>query len=256
MEFVDTHCHLYFEKLKIRLDQVIQSAQTSEVSKMICVGTTLAESQESVKIAGQFPGVWAAVGTHPHEAEEFLNQSGRKSIMAELINSPKVVAIGEIGLDYYKSRTPKGIQQKALREQIEIGLPSGLPFIFHVRDGWSDFWQVFDDYKGLTGVIHSFSSGVKQLNAALDRGLYVGLNGIMTFTKDHAQLDAAKQVALDKMMLETDAPFLTPAPNRNEVCEPRHTIETAKFLANLRGEDIEELARQTTANAGKLFKLT
>jgi TatD DNase family protein len=172
-----------------------------------------------------------------------------------LLSRPKVVAVGEIGLDYYKSRTPKDTQQTALREQIEAGLPTGLPFIFHVRDGWSDFWKIFDDYKDLTGVIHSFSSGVKQLDAALNRGLYVGLNGIMTFTKDQAQLEAAKQVPSDRLLLETDAPFLAPVPFRGQACEPSHVIATAEFLAGLRQENIGDLAAVTTANARKLFKL-
>ena len=138
---------------------------------------------------------------------------------------------------------------------METALPTELPFIFHVRDAWNDFWPTFDDYKGLKGVIHSFSSGVKQLEAALSRDLYIGLNGIMTFTKDQAQLEAARQVPLDRLILETDAPFLTPAPFRGQVCEPKYVIATAEFLANLRGESIEELSRATTINALKLFGL-
>jgi TatD DNase family protein len=219
------------------------------------VGTSLPESQECVELSANNEGIWTAVGVHPHGAEEFLQDPEHKTKMAQLIGQKKVVAVGEIGLDYYKSQTPKDVQQKALRRQIEIGLPAGLPFIFHVRDAWADFWQIFDEYDGLTGVVHSFSSGVKQLNAALDRRLYVGLNGIMTFTKDHAQLDAARQVPLDRLVLETDAPFLTPAPNRDEICEPKHTAVTAEFLANLKDEPIKEFASITSANAQKVFKL-
>src|SRR5205823_6096866 len=125
---------------------------------------------------------------------------------------------------YYKSETPREVQEKAFRAQIETGLPSGLPFTFHVRDAWKDFWRIFDEYPGLKGVVHSFSSGSKQLDAALSRDLYIGLNGIMTFTKDHAQLDAAKLVPLDKLILETDAPFLTPAAHRGDICEPKHIV--------------------------------
>lgn len=222
---------------------------------MIAVGTSLDESQQSIAIADTHDGVWAAVGSHPHEADKF-NLQGGKDRLRKFLAQPKVVAVGEIGLDYYKSHTSKQDQRNALRAQIETGLPSGLPFIFHVRDGWSDFWQIFDEYNNLTGVIHSFSSGVKQLNKTLERGLYVGLNGIMTFTRDHAQLEAARQVPLEKLVLETDAPFLTPAPQRDEVCEPRHTAVTANFLAELRGEALEDLAAATTANAQKLFKLS
>lgn len=256
MELVDTHCHLYFEQLESQLDDVVKNAESAGVKKMICVGTSLPESEESIGIAAKYEGVWAAVGAHPHEAADFLADKNHRATMAELLGRPKVVAIGEIGLDYYKSQTPKDVQEKALRAQIEAGLPSGLPFIFHVRDAFSDFWRIFDEYDNLTGVIHSFSSGTKQLNAAIERGLYVGLNGIMTFTKDHAQLDAARQVPLSRLLLETDAPFLTPAPNRSEVCEPKHTAVTAEFLAELRGESIEEIAQATTANSLKLFNLS
>lgn len=256
VEFVDTHCHLYFKQLKSQLDDVIKNAQIAGVKKMICVGTSLPESKESIEIAAKFENVWAAVGVHPHEAQEFLDSKNRQAEMSELLDGSKVVAIGEIGLDYYKSQTPKDIQIKALREQIEAGLPSGLPFIFHVRDAWSDFWQIFDEYDDLKGVIHSFSSGVKQLNKALERDLFVGLNGIMTFTRDSAQLEAAKQVPLNKLLLETDAPFLTPAPQRDQVCEPKHVAATAGFLAELRDQPIGELAKNTTANAVKLFKLS
>jgi TatD DNase family protein len=254
--FVDTHCHLYFDQLSTRLSQVIENAHESGVSKMICVGTSLPESEECLKIATEHEGIMAAVGAHPHEAASFLDDIGHESKMAALLARPKVVAVGEIGMDFYKSDTPKDLQEKALRQQIEIGQPTGLPFIFHVRDGWSDFWRIFDDYNGITGVIHSFSSGTKQLNRALERNLFIGLNGIMTFTRDQAQLEAAKNVPLNKLLLETDAPFLTPAPDRDEVCEPKHTAVTAEFLAKLRGETVEELAKATTANAHNLFKIS
>lgn len=256
MELVDTHCHLYFKQLKSRLEKVIEDAAQAKVTKLICVGTTMGESREAADIAAAHDGIWASIGAHPHEAGDFLEDKSRRKTMDELLSRPKVVAIGEIGLDYYKSRTPKTQQEKALREQIETGLPTGLPFIFHVRDAWSDFWRIFDEYDNLTGVIHSFSSGVKQLNAALDRGLYVGLNGIMTFTKDEAQLTAARQVPDDRLLLETDAPFLAPAPRRDEVCEPKHVATTAGFLASLRDQPVEELAKSATDNSLKLFNLS
>jgi len=251
MSLIDSHCHLQFDKLKNDLGGVLSRAETAGVTKMICVGTSLKDSLESAEFARQNDRVWAAVGVHPHEAGGFNHAA-----LADLLQLPKVVAAGEIGLDYYKQHSPKELQFKSLKAQIETALPSGLPFIFHVRDAWSDFWEIFDSYGGLKGVIHSFSSGAKQLDAAVSRGLYIGLNGIMTFTKDQAQLEAAKVVPLSRLILETDAPFLTPAPNRSETCEPRHVAVTAEFLAQLRGENIKELAEATTANANRLFKLT
>src|SRR5690606_9318752 len=130
-----------------------------------------------------------------------------------------------------------------------------LPLIFHVREAFKDFWSIFDDFRGLRGVVHSFTSDKRDLEQILSRGLYVGLNGIMTFTKRTEQLEAAKSVPLDKLVLETDAPFLTPTPFRGKICEPKHVRTVGEFLADLRGEKLEDLAAATTANARKLFKL-
>jgi TatD DNase family protein len=255
MNLVDTHCHLQFDKYGSGQSAVYKRAIAAGVTQMLVAGTTLADSKRAIELAQSKTGVWAAAGVHPHEAEEFLEAKNSTDELTMLLTQPKVVAIGEIGLDYYKNYTPKEAQLRALRLQIETGLPSGLPFTFHVRDAWSDFWPVFDEYKGLKGVVHSFSSGTKQLNAALERGLFIGLNGIMTFTRDQAQLEAAKQVPKNRLVLETDAPFLTPAPKRDELCEPRHIKQVAEFLAELRGESLEELAEYSTNNAKKIFNL-
>jgi TatD DNase family protein len=255
MEFIDTHCHLQFDKLSDNLDGVIERAANSGVKRMVCVGTSLDDSRRCVEIAAKIDGVWAAVGAHPHEAEDFLKNKTLETDFGEQLKKPKVVAAGELGLDFYKNYAPKLEQEKALRTQIEAAQPSGLPFIFHVRDAWSDFWRIYDEYKNLQGVVHSFSSGTKQLDAALSRGLYIGLNGIMTFTKDEAQLEAARQVPLDRLVLETDAPFLAPEPYRGQVCETKHALNTAEFLAKLRNQPLEEISKATTRNATNLFKL-
>lgn len=255
MELVDTHCHLQFDKYANDADAVVARAGAAGVSRILAVGTSLEDSLRAIDLADKKDGVWAAVGVHPHETENFLKNDQATAEFVELLGKPWVAAIGEIGLDYYKNYTPKADQIKVLRMQIEAGLPSGLPFSFHVRDAWSDFWNILDEYEGIRGVIHCFSSGSKQLNTALQRGLYIGLNGIMTFTRDESQLEAARQVPKDRLVLETDAPFLTPEPIRNELCEPRHTLNVAKFLAGLRGEPLEDLCAYTTENAVKLFNL-
>jgi TatD DNase family protein len=256
MRLVDTHSHLHFSNFNDNRPEVYQRAAAAGVTRILCVGTTLEDSAVAINYAQSQDGVWAAVGVHPHEAEAVVNSQGPSlEEMGALLKEDKVVAVGEIGLDYYKSTTPKDIQEKALRLQLETGLETNLPFSFHVRDAWTDFWRVIDRYDGIKGVVHSFSSGRKQLDAALNRGLYVGLNGIMTFTRDEAQLEAAKLVPLNKLLLETDAPFLTPVPFRNETCEPKHTLDTAEFLAELRHEPLAKLAEQTTKNAIELFGL-
>jgi TatD DNase family protein len=171
----------------------------------------------------------------------------------DLANKAKVIAIGETGLDYFYEHSPREEQERLLRFQLDIAAEHHLPLIFHVRDAFEDFWPIFDSYSGLRGVIHSFSATSRELAQILSRGLYVGLNGIMTFTKDTAQLDAAKAVPLDRLLLETDAPFLTPVPYRGTICQPKHVRDTAEFLASLRGEGLDELARASTRNAQKLF---
>lgn len=255
MELIDSHCHLQFESLANDLPAILERANEMSVTRMICVGTTLQDSQTAIDLAAQHANIWATVGTHPHEAKDFLRDVQARDKLSALIGSPKVIAIGEIGLDYYKNYAPREEQQGALRLQIEAGLPTGRPFVFHVRDAWDDFWPIFDAYPGLRGVVHSFTATTEQLEQSLTRGLYVSLNGIMTFTKDEKQLEAAKQVPLERLLLETDAPFLTPAPDRGQTCEPRHVRRVAEFLAELRGEDLRQLAVATTANAVRLFGL-
>ena len=254
MELVDTHCHLQFDKLAENISQLMKAASEAGVKRMICVGTSVEDSQQAVGYAAEYDNVWAAVGAHPHDGKSFDYKHDPGKLEA-LAAEPRVVAFGEIGLDFYKDYSPRAEQEKLFRRQLEIGLTAGLPFIFHVRDAWKDFWRIMADYDSVKGVVHSFSSGAKQMNAALDNGFYIGLNGIMTFTRDLAQLEAAKRLPLDRMLLETDAPFLTPEPFRGQVCEPKHTAATAEFLANLRQEPLEKIAEATTKNAVKLFGL-
>ncbi|HET6864235.1 MAG TPA: TatD family hydrolase [Candidatus Saccharimonadales bacterium] len=255
MDLVDTHCHLQFEKLAHNIDAVLKGAANAGVKQMICVGTSAKDSARAVDFAASYPDVWAAVGVHPHEAKQFDYDNELKHL-AELAVRPRVVAFGEIGLDFYKDYAPRDEQEKLFRRQLEIGLASGLPFIFHVRDAWADFWRIVADYGGLNGVVHSFSSGRRQVDRILEKGWYIGLNGIMTFTRDQAQLDAAKAIPADRLLLETDAPFLTPEPFRGDICEPKHVAATAEFLADLRAVPVQELSSSTTDNAVSLFDLT
>jgi TatD DNase family protein len=255
MELIDSHCHPYFPKLIDQLDQVLDRAEQAGVKRIIAVGTTLADSQQASELAGKYDNIWASAGVHPHDAAAFLADKAGIDNLKTILNKSRIVAVGEIGLDYYKNYSARDDQVNALRTQIEATLELNLPYIFHVRDGWEDFWTVFDSYPGLRGVVHSFTADESELNNVLSRDLFVSLNGIMTFSKDESQLESAKNVPLDRLLLETDAPFLTPAPYRGEVCEPRHVAVVAEFLAKLRGEDLTALASATTENAVKLFGL-
>jgi TatD DNase family protein len=253
MNFIDTHCHLHFDDYLPDVEQVINDAKMHKVNKIICVGVSVEDSKKAVDFAEKHENIWATVGAHPHDGADFLEHPESSKILDELSKKSKVVAIGEIGLDYFHEHTPRQKQINVLSKQIELGIQTGLPFVFHVRDAWEDFWKIIDSYDSVRGVIHSFSANPEILNEVLKRGFYVGLNGIMTFTKDEMQLESAKQVPIDKLLLETDAPFLTPNPFRGKRSEPKHVVTTAEFLANLRGENLEDLSRITTKNAEELF---
>jgi TatD DNase family protein len=256
MELVDTHCHLQFDAYKSHENSVLSRAANAGVKRIICVGTSLEDSKSSIELAHNNKDIWASVGVHPHAASQFLADVNAPKKLRQLVSASRVVAVGETGLDYYKQHSSADDQKAVLIEHVGIAQRRGLPLIFHIREAFADFWKIFDTFKGLKGVVHSFSSNQADLNEILARGLYVGLNGIMTFTKDDSQLEAAKNIPLDKLLLETDAPFLTPAPKREELCEPRHVRITAEFLAKLWGEDLSEIAKASTANADKLFNLT
>lgn len=271
MQLVDTHCHIH-EILGTDIgagdlvpekwhkagahdpDAVIADANSTGVTRLICVGTTLVDSELACDFVQSRPNTWASIGIHPHEAKDHMSPSDQRAFTA-LATRPKVIAVGECGLDYYYEHSPKREQAALLRFQIELAIKHDLPMIFHIRDAFADFWQIFDNYKGIRGVVHSFSATQADLDQVLQRGLYVGLNGIMTFAKSDEQLTAARAVPLDRLLLETDAPFLTPTPYRGTICEPKHVRVTADFLAKLRGESLEDLAHATTANAQKLFKI-
>lgn len=234
---------------------MIKEAAAIGVDRLVCVGTTLEDSKAAIKFAQDRENCWATIGIHPHEAADHLKNPETFKAFAGLADEAKVVAIGEAGLDFYYNHSPKAEQIKLLRLQLELAQKHDLPLVFHVRDAFDDFWPIFDEYKSLKGVIHSFTSNKAVLKEILERGLYVGLNGIMTFTKSQDQLAAAKAVPLSKLLLETDAPFLTPTPFRGTICEPKHVRVTAEFLAKLRGESLEQITEATTQNAKTLFGL-
>ena len=255
-ELCDTHCHIHSADYNLPADEVIQSAGQAGVTKMICVGTDERDSKLAVDFVSSRQNCWASVGLHPHDAK-----LGRAAFdeLAGLMGQPKIVAIGECGLDYFYSHSPKEDQQAALRFQLDLAAEHKLPVIFHVREAFDDFWPIFDSYQSagqrIRGVIHSFSATKAELEQILSRDLYVGLNGIMTFSKDLKQLSAAKAVPLDRLLLETDSPFLTPTPYRGKVNEPKYVGLVAEFLADLRQEEVSRLGGATSQNAIKLFGL-
>lgn len=267
IELVDTHCHIQsinadhgerttrqlWAKADLQADQVVNDATEAGVTRLLCVGCDLSDSQLAVDFVKDREQCWASIGIHPHEAHEMLAHARNFPEFAGLASKSKVVAVGECGLDYYYEHSPKADQLKVLRFQIELALEANLPMIFHVREAFDDFWPIFDDYEGIRGVLHSFTDSTSNLAKALERGLYIGVNGIATFAKNPDQLEVYKTIPTDKLLLETDAPFLTPVPFRGQTNEPKHIASVAKFLADLRDEDFETLATATTTNARQLF---
>jgi TatD DNase family protein len=252
LELVDTHCHIHSSGYKLLSEDVILAASDDGVRTLICVGTDGPDSARAVKFAETHPNCYASVGIHPHEAKHQLTQVPQ---LQELAGHNKVVAIGECGLDYFYEHSPRDVQKRLLRTHLNIAKKHEKPLIFHVRDAFDDFWPIFDEYEGLTGVIHSFTANSHVLEQALSRGLYIGVNGIATFTKKPEQIEAYRRIPLGKLVLETDSPFLTPLPLRGNINEPRHVCLTAEFLCGLRGESLQELTEQTTTNAKSLFTI-
>jgi len=248
---IDTHCHIHSDDYKLDTANVISAASDVGVAKILVIGTDVADSKEAIEFARKRDNVWATIGLHPHDAK-----LGPKTFeaLAKLTNQ-ETVAIGECGLDYYYNHSAKKDQALALDFQLSLAKEYELPLVFHIRDAFEDFWPIFDKYQNLSGVVHSFTASEKELEDILTRGLLVGLNGITTFTKDQKQLNAVKSIPLESLVLETDAPFLTPAPYRGTINEPKQILQIAKFLSDLRDESLEELAKATTKNAEKLFNI-
>lgn len=279
---IDTHCHIHEASYDLDKDEVIRRAHYVGVGKMICVGTDQSSSRDAIEFVSGKDGLYAAVGVHPHEAKdgwgmisELLfssrlhsghsrdgfagavdtHSTGQNGVGSPVKRSDKIVAVGEIGLDYFYTHSPKQTQINALDAQIDMALRANLPIIFHVREAFDDFWPVFDNFHGIRGELHSFTDTTHQLEEGLKRGLYVGVNGISTFTKDPAQRAMFATIPLERMLLETDSPFLTPAPLRGKVNEPAYVRNVAEFHAAQRGISLDELAQVTTKNALNLFDL-
>ncbi len=253
---VDTHAHIHFSSYGLDAEEVWQSSKQHGVDKLIAVGCRLDDSEGAISFAKAHKGVWASIGIHPHEADDFLSDEANLQKFEKLLsqkNQDKIVAIGETGLDYYYQHSDKPAQRTLLEWQLDVAKRYDLPVVFHVRDAFEDFWPIVDNFGAINGVVHSFSSNVNVLDQVLARNFYVGVNGIMTFTKDAAQLEAAKRIPLDRLLLETDAPFLTPKPFRGKVCKPEYVKLVAEFLSQLRNEPLEQIANSTTMNARKLF---
>ncbi|MGV9001556.1 MAG: TatD family hydrolase [Candidatus Saccharimonadaceae bacterium] len=246
---VDTHCHIH-EPYKLPLGEVLAKAQEDGVYQMICVGTGEESSRQAIDFSNKHDEAFAAIGVHPHDTKDGYDAIGKLAG-----TSSKIVAVGEIGLDYFYTNSPREIQIAGLKEQIEVALKHDLPVIFHVREAFDDFWPIFESYKGIRGVLHSFTDSKENMEKAISKGLYIGVNGISTFSKDETQKAMFDAIPLDRILFETDAPFLTPTPYRGKVNQPAYVRTVAEFHATRRGISFKEIADASSQNARALFHL-
>ena len=247
--FVDTHCHIHEHDFPLEINGVFERAVSAGVDTYVCVGTTIESSAAAISFAEQHQGTYASIGVHPHNTKDGYD------IGQFIGSSEKLIAVGEIGLDYFYEHSSRMVQKEALEAQLDVAEAESLPVIFHVRDAFDDFWPILDQYEGITGILHSFTDTEANMYEAIRRGLYIGVNGISTFTKDPVQQSMFDAIPLDYFVLETDAPFLTPHPFRGKVNEPAFVRDVAAYHATRRGISLEEFARVTTANARAALRI-
>ena len=248
---VDTHCHLDDHGFDADRQEVISRAQASGVAHIITVGTGLKSSEAALALARSHPFIYAAVGLHPHEAKDFDEKIRER--LFEMAADEKTVAIGETGLDYHYMHSPKEAQAHAFRAQVEIARQTGLPVIIHSREAGDGALKILEQAGGVAGVLHCFSGDSKMAQAAVEMGLYISFAGQVTFRKADLLRQVASDVPDDRLLMETDAPYLAPVPFRGKRNEPAYLAETARVLAQIRGISPEDLARITSLNASKLF---
>jgi TatD DNase family protein len=251
---IDSHCHLNYKGLVEEQAAVLERARTRGVTGMLSISTREREWAEVIAIAEREPDVWASVGIHPHEADEHPDVDAAKLI--EAARHPKVIGIGETGLDYYYDHSDRGQQKKSFRAHIAAARETGLPLIVHTRDAEEDTAAIISEEVGkgaYPALIHCFTASAGFARAMLDLGLYISVAGIVTFKNARDLQETVATLPGDRMLIETDAPFLAPVPHRGKPGEPAFVADTAAFIANLRGEDTQELMDRTSRNFFRLF---
>ena len=252
--FIDSHCHLNYNGLVEDQAGVIARAGAAGVTGMLNISTREREWDDVVAVATRTPNIWASIGIHPHEADSHPQSDTAKLVLAA--KHDRVVAIGETGLDYYYDHSDRARQRASFRAHIAAARETGLPLIVHTRDAEADTAEILADEMGkgaYSGVIHCFTASQSFAETALALGLYISISGIVTFKNARDLQTSAALVPDDRLLIETDSPFLAPVPHRGRPCEPAFVADTARFLADLRGAPIDTLAAQTSANFFRLF---
>ena len=250
----DSHAHIDDERFDADRDEVVARALAAGVSLIVNIGADMASSARSVALAEKYPGIYAAVGMHPHDSQDMKETDYRQ--LEQWANHPKVVAIGEIGLDYHYDLSPRPVQKEVFLRQLDLARKTGKPFIIHEREAHADMLDIIRyAARGLNGVFHCFSGSVETAREYLKMGFYISVAGPVTFPKSVKTKEVAKAVPLDRLLVETDSPYLTPQPFRGKRNEPAYVRLVAEEIANLRDIPLAELAETTTANVRRLFNI-
>jgi TatD DNase family protein len=253
--FTDSHCHLNYKGLVEEQGAVLDRARAAGVTAILNISTRASEWDDVIAVAEREPDVWASVGIHPHEAD--IHPDVETETLIDQTRHPKVIGLGESGLDFYYDRSDRQRQRQNFRSHIAAARATGLPLIVHTRDAEEDTAAILADELGrgaFTGVIHCFTGTADFAARALELGFYISNSGIVTFKNAKDLAAVAKSIPQDRLLIETDAPFLAPVPHRGRPGEPAFVADTARFLADLRGEPLEELAAYTSANFRTLFR--
>jgi TatD DNase family protein len=253
VSLVDSHCHLDDEKFDPDRAQVIERALAAGVEMMMAIGTG-GDLDVAIQQAERYPFIYATIGVHPHDAAKATPDTFER--LRDLAGHPKVLAIGEIGLDYHYDFSPRDVQRSVFERQLEIAAEFHKPIVIHTREAWEDTIALLETYwrpHGLGGIMHCFSGNADQAALCVDLGFHLSFGGILTFPKSADIQEAARRAPADRLLIETDAPYLAPVPHRGKRNEPAYVAETARKLAQLRGVSPEEIAQTTTENFRKLL---
>jgi TatD DNase family protein len=254
MRLIDSHCHLNYAGLVERQEEVLANARARGIGGFLNISTRQKEWGDVIGAAERNGDVWATVGVHPHEADAHPDLGA--AALIEATKHERVIAIGECGLDYYYDKSDRAAQRERFEAHIEAARATGLPLVVHTRDAEDDTAEILTlevEKGGVAGVLHCFTGSVELAKKALDLGFYVSISGIVTFKNAKELQEVAKTIPQERLLVETDSPFLAPVPHRGQTCEPAFVADTAAFLAELRGEPLDELAEATTANFFRLF---
>jgi TatD DNase family protein len=250
LEWFDSHCHVHDERIPDGVDGAVRVAREAGVAGMVSVGCDRATSLAAIEVAARFDDVYATVGLHPHDASDGVDT------ILDLLDTPGIVAVGEAGLDYYYDHSPRAVQHEAFAAQVQLAHERRLPLVIHTRDAWADTFDILRAEGTPAGtVFHCFTGGPDEARACLDLGAALSFSGIVTFKGAPEVQAAARDCPLDRMLVETDSPYLAPIPHRGKPNRPAWVAHVGQFIADLRELPVETVARHTTANAIALFSV-